>query len=62
MIVYLTEEKPMLVRVHRRVCVEQHSSSSEMGGEEKNKKVEMQEEKKEELLAHGRGGCSPTSK
>jgi hypothetical protein len=33
-----------------------------MGGEEKNKKVEMQEEKKEELLAHGRGGCSPTSK
>jgi hypothetical protein len=35
MIVYLTEEKPMLVRVHRRVCVERGAAAAAKWAEKK---------------------------
>jgi hypothetical protein len=59
MIVYLTEEKPMLVRVHRRVCVERGAAAAAKWAEKKRiKRSKCKRRKKEELLAHGRGGGS----
>lgn len=54
------KEKPMLVRVHRRVCVER--GAAKWAEKKRIKRSKCKRRKKEELLAHGRGGGSPTSK
>lgn len=50
----------MLVRVHRRVCVER--GAAKWAEKKRIKRSKCKRRKKEELLAHGRGGGSPTSK